>query len=270
MRPDGDFIIYADESEKRGSRFENFYGGVILPANDLTPITKQLRECKTALNLHGEIKWTKVSAQYLQKYVVLMDVFFDLVQADRLKTRIMFSKAGQQPRELTREQRDDRYFIFYYQFIKHAFGLSFAESSTPRRNITLFLDQFPESKEKAAKFKGYVAGLTHNPQFRARGLAINQDDIIEVRSHHHEILQCLDVVLGAMQFQLNGWHKLIPAGQRIRGKKTRAKEKLYKHIRSRIIQIRPNFNVGISTGTDGNITNRWHYPYMHWQFRSKK
>ena len=87
-----------------------------------------------------------------------------------------------------------------------------------------------------------------------------------MNSHDHDILQCLDIVLGAIQFRLNDKHKQKPAGARRRGKRTIAKERVYRHINLAIRTIRPNFNIGITTGTDGNLSNRWHQPYRHWLF----
>ena len=45
-----------------------------------------------------------------------------------------------------------------------------------------------------------------------------------------------------------------------------AKEKLYKHINKKIREIRPNFNIGISTGIDGDRQNRFIHAYRHWLF----
>ena len=108
--------------------------------------------------------------------------------------------------------------------------------------------------------------LNHNPQFRAAGVAFRQDQIAEVSSHNHVLLQCLDVVLGAMCFRLNDKHKEKPPGEKRRGRRTIAKEKLYRFILGRIRQIYPNFNIGDSTGTQGNLANRWQHPYRHWKF----
>lgn len=69
-----------------------------------------------------------------------------------------------------------------------------------------------------------------------------------------------------MAFRLNEMHKEKPEGQRRRGKRTRAKEALYKHINKRIRAIYPRFNIGVSTGTDGLAMNRWLHPYRHWNF----
>jgi len=72
-----------------------------------------------------------------------------------------------------------------------------------------------------------------------------------------------------MCFRLNDKHKERPLGQRFRGKRTIAKEKLYKFLLGRIKDIYPNFNVGESTGTQGDRANRWRHPYRHWKFIPK-
>jgi len=45
-----------------------------------------------------------------------------------------------------------------------------------------------------------------------------------------------------------------------------AKEKLYKHINKKIRETRANFNIGISTGLDGDSQNIFFQPYRHWLF----
>lgn len=79
----------------------------------------------------------------------------------------------------------------------------------------------------------------------------------------------MDIILGAMAFRLNDLHKERPEGSIIRGKRTIAKEKLYKHINNRIRQIYPNFNIGIST-TKSPIEKIWELPYRHWKFIPKE
>ena len=79
-------------------------------------------------------------------------------------------------------------------------------------------------------------------------------------------MQCLDIVLGAMAFRLNDMHKEKRPDTNRRGKRTIAKEKLYKHINKKIREIRSNFNIGISTGIDGDHQNRFIHVYRHWLF----
>jgi hypothetical protein len=128
------------------------------------------------------------------------------------------------------------------------------------------LDQMPTSREQRERFKGFVSALSSNAHFRRARVHIDPENIVDVISHEHDILQCLDVVLGSINFRLNNMHLLIPPGKRRRGKKTRAKEALYKEINKRMRKIRPNFNIGIRTATDGNMSNIWHHSYRHWLF----
>ena len=93
-------------------------------------------------------------------------------------------------------------------------------------------------------------------------------DIVQVESHDHDVLQCLDVVLGAMNFRLNKKNKDKPPGARVRSPKTRAKEKVYKRINERIRDIYPGFNIGITTGHNGDQANRWNHSYRHWNFQT--
>ena len=73
-----------------------------------------------------------------------------------------------------------------------------------------------------------------------------------------------------MAFRLNDMHKVKPPGERTRGKRTIAKEKVYKHISQRIRDIYPNFNIGITRGKEGDSRNYWNHPYRHWSFKPKE
>ena len=263
-----ELVIYADESDQKGTYFSNFYGGALVRSEHIDEVRAVLAARKRELNLFGEVKWSKVTGNYLQKYADLIDTFFDLVEEDKVKIRVMFTQNANVPQRLTPEQRENAYFRLYYQFIKHAFGLAFCNSTNSPIRLRLYLDRLPDTREKAAQFKSFLAGLQSSTAFRRARLLVPVDQIAEVESHQHDVLQCVDIVLGAMQFRLNDKHKLKPKGAARRGKKTVAKEKLYKHINSRIRKIYPNFNIGVSTGTGGNKTNRWLHPYRHWVFSS--
>ncbi len=261
-----EYIIYADESEKKGRYYSNFYGGALVRSTDLMSVESALEQQKESLGFHGEVKWQKVTANYLTRYQQLMDLFFDFVAAGQIKVRIMFTKNIHVPQNLTREQTENQYFLLYYQFIKHAFGLAHSNPTKTPVNCRLYFDQFPDTREKAEVFKGYLRGLSSSAEFRRARIRIGEQSIAEVTSHDHVILQCLDIVLGSMQFRLNDKHKTKPPGSHWRGKKTRAKEHLYRHMNRRVRSIYPNFNIGISTGVQGEEANRWHHEYRHWLF----
>lgn len=261
-----EYIIYCDESEKSGHRYSNFYGGALVRLQNIQEVIDHIDKKKHELNLYREVKWQKVTGPYLDKYCSLMDEFFGLVKADKVKVRVMFTHNYFQPQNLQSYHREHEYFILYYQFIKHAFGLRYSNESGNPIKIRIYFDKLPDTKEKSESFKGFVYGINGWPEFKKAKIQILRDQLAEVTSHKHVILQCLDVVLGAMQFRLNNKHKIKPAGAKRRGKRTIAKEKLYKHINNKIREIYPGFNIGITTGLHGNIINRWRHSYRHWLF----
>lgn len=248
-----EFVIYTDESVKDGTYFSNFYGGVLVRSRDLLGVTDRLAACKAEQNLHD-------------KYKTVMDAFFDLIAADLAKVPIMFTNNTYVPQGLTSEQRQSEYHRLYYQFIKHGFGLAFSneEHNEPKR-VRLNIDQMPTSREESAKFKSFIEALSRNPEMRRANVEFDKRQIAEVDSKDHDLMQCSDVVLGAMPFRLNNQHQVKPEGQSRRGKRTVAKEKLYKHISARVRLIYPRFNIGESTGTQGDLANRWRHPYRHWK-----
>jgi|SRR5690554_133276 len=111
--------------------------------------------------------------------------------------------------------------------------------------------------------------VRHRGGGRHQTIDIDARDIAEVDSKRHVLLQCVDVVLGAMQFRLNDKHKEKPEGSRTRGKRTIAKEGVYRHILARIQQIYPRFNIGRPTSLRVNMTNLWKDSYRHWLFVPK-
>lgn len=261
-----EYILYADESVADGEFFSNFYGGCIVDSTNRSEVERVLNEKKKALNLHGEVKWQKVTETYLTKYEELIETFFGLVRGGRIKVRVMFTQNRHVPTTLTAEQRENSYFLLYYQFVKHAFGLEHVEHEQARIRTRIYLDELPDTLEKRARFRSHLAALTKSPKFRAARIVIDEQQIAEVVSHDHVLLQCTDIVLGAMQFRLNDMHKKKPPGARQRGSRTIAKEKLYTAILRHICTMHPNFNIGITTGIRGDRANRWRDPYRHWLF----
>ena len=241
---DKEYILFCDESDRHGKYYSNFYGGVIVGSSQYQRITDRLNHTKADLNLYQEVKWEKVTEKYLAKYEELMRIFFDEISRNNVRVRIMFRQNAHLPRGLSREQVEWEYYLLYYQFVKHGFGL---EHSSENIRLRLYFDTFPDTAEKSEQFKGFLLGLTKTKKWET--IDVKRDDITEVHSHDHVLLQCLDIVLGSMSFRLNDKHKEIPKGARKRGKRTVAKEKLYKSILSEIRRIRPGFNIGPSTTT---------------------
>jgi hypothetical protein len=254
-----------DESGKEGRFYSNFYGGVLVRSKDYDKVVKLLTEKKNEMNMFKEVKWQKISTNYLSKYIALMDLFFDLMEQDILKMRVMFTHNYNKV-ILPKGEQKNTFLKLYYQFFKHAFGLKYSNQNEEPIGLRIYFDELPISPTDKKMFKSYIQRLVENEEFKTANLFVKEEDITEVDSSKHVLLQYMDIVLGAMYFRLNEFHKEKPEGKRTRGKTTIAKDTLYKHINKRIREIYPNFNIGISTGVQSDIRNRWVHPYRHWCF----
>ena len=263
---DKEYIIFCDESDRFGAFYSNFYGGVIVGSSHYEGVVRRLEKKKGNLNLHKEVKWSKVSEPYLKKYSQLIESFFDEIKAGKIKVRIMFRQNSKTPKNLTLEQKDKTYFLLYYQFIKHAFGLLNMPSTNHLVRMRLYFDQFPDTRNTAAEFKEFLFKLNSLFTNEGKQIFIPKEEITEVSSRDHVLIQCLDIVLGSMAFRLNDKHRAKLPGTKRRGCKTIAKENLYKAILNEISAIHPKFNIGISTGIKNDLTRKWSDPYLHWCF----
>jgi len=267
---DKEYIIFCDESEQKGNYYSNFFGGLIVGSSQYQLIKQKIERIKCELNIFGEMKWEKVTELYLERYSKVISILFEEIIKGNIRIRIMFRQNAYVPSGLTAEQIENEYFLLYYQFIKNAFGLKYVSSITDKSiNLRIYLDKLPDTSEKSERFKSYLLALQKSKNFR-KSIIIKKENITEVNSHDHVLLQCLDIILGAIQFRLNNKHKNKISGSKKRGKRTIAKEKLYKFILKEIKKIHKNFNVGISTSLKGDDSQQWYSPYLHWNFVPKK
>lgn len=262
-----EYIIFADESDRKGKYFGNFYGAALVRSTHIDDVEKRLREAKGSVGLTREIKWNKMPSKedLFEAYKSVMDCFFDFIKRDIVKIRLMFTQNINVPTNLTKEQRDNTYYLLYYQFMKHAFGFRYCnECPEEYINVKFYFDDLPEADP--GTFKDFVYTLDQTEEWVWK-FKIKREDIAEVDSHDHCILQCMDIILGSMCFRLNDKHLAKPPGQYRRAKKTVYKKRMYKHIYGHINEIHPHFNPGTSTGTRGSVENRWGHSYAHWLFQ---
>ena len=259
--------IWLDESDKKGEFYSNFYGGLLINSNDYTDIINEAQSLVDSLNLNGEeIKWQKVNGFTFEKYKKIVDLIFQLLSSGKAKIRIFFKHNQYEALSLGEIHKRDEFFILYYEFIKHAFGLQYCDYPIDERYIRLFFDDIPARGERINDFKRYLLGLNDIKEFKTNGLKIRQNDILEVNSSEHLLLQFLDLILGAMCFRLNNKHKVKQEDTGKRGKRTIIKEKFYKYIYSKISELKPRFNPGESTGLI-DFSDRWTQTYRHWSFK---
>jgi len=256
-------IIYCDESVSSGRYYSNFYGGLVVDSLLHGSVEDRLNDAVNAMGLRSEVKWTSITESLAPRYIRLVHSIFDEAEKGTIKLRMMFTQNRHVP-ILTPEQRATSYHRLYYQFIKWGIGLQQIDRTGGPVQVHLRLDKLPQNKEQVAQFKSFLESLTQNPEFRAAHIELKRSWIEEIDSSKHVLAQATDLILGSIAFRLNRHHRDIAPGAARRGRRTRAKESVYDVVNERIRRLYPNFNIGISTGHRGDLTNRWHDPYRHW------
>lgn len=148
-----EYILYCDESSDKGPKYGDFFGGCLVDIRDVEEITEALNKKKQELNIRGEMKWTKVTEQYLDKYVEFITLFFQYIKDGKVKMRIMFRNMEDKPTQPY--SADQKYYKLYYQFIKQAFGLKNIPTAE-EVYLRIYLDQLPDKREASILFKRYV------------------------------------------------------------------------------------------------------------------
>ncbi len=253
-----EFILYADESIEKGALFSNFYGGLLISSRDRGGVVSALEAEKVRLNLHGEVKWQRVTLNYLDKYRSLASVFFNFVRDGRIKVRILFTDNSLTPRSMKSLNFKERYLLLYLAFIEHAFDVRYR---TPRNNPARFrflLDELPVPVEDKRDFRQQIYKLNSSPAFQDGNVRVFPGAVGEVDSRDHVLLQGLDIVLGAMQSRMNVG---VPNPSAPLGKRSAAKNQLSAHILSQVRTIHPGFCMEETTPAASG--KGWFSPYRH-------
>lgn len=255
-------LVYSDESELKGEFYSNFYGALIVDFNQLVNINRDLEEYKSSLGLTGELKWNKINYHRRELYVDYINYFFDhYIKQGKAKVRILFTQNRHEYTGISCSD-DEKYYKLYYQLLKNGLGLFYHDYKEPVY-LRFYVDRLP-FRSKSKEFKNYIASLSSN-YFSNKSIIIKEEDITEIDSQEHILLQSLDIILGAVQFRLNRKHEYREIPGKIPSR-TKAKLEVYKAINQKIKDMKSNFNIGLSTGTAGDIKKRWDDHYRHWLF----
>jgi hypothetical protein len=97
----------------------------------------------------------------------------------------MFTHKLKKPVGLSKEQIQNSFFLLYYQFVKHGFGLRYSNTDGLPINVRLYFDRLPDTREKCELFKRYISNLENVKWLKEAKLHFKLENVAEVDSHEH-------------------------------------------------------------------------------------
>lgn len=186
------YDLYCDES---GTDKNNFHFGAIHCSRGRAAIfDKQIQQFRAETGLNGEMKWTKVSSAMSPAYIKFADIFLD----DKYATFIISEiNKGYHWRKLA-SSSDSQFLHAYFHFIEQ---VTWASS-----RYAIFLD---ETSSKPYKFNSFHYYL-NLPDIRSKAQK-KYHTFKLLSSHQHNIMQLVDVILGALTSKATASHKMVLA-----------------------------------------------------------
>jgi hypothetical protein len=261
--PETEYTLFCDESLDRGPYFSNFYGGVLVNSKNLAAINDRIASVREEHEVSSdtELEWKKVSQHRFDAYSAVIAEVFALIREGKLKARIMFRANCDVPINLGKEQKDRRYFLLYYQFLKNGFGLASRPRTPGATHLRMVLDRLPEKIESKRDFKKFLRDMCLSQDMLSAQISIPEDGISEKVGVHY-LSDAADILAGAAQFRLNCNHLCSEAG-----KKTEIKISLCTQIDAEIRKEWPYFDHSTNTPLPNTHSSApWEKKYGHWRF----
>lgn len=190
-----EFNFYCDESchlPNDGNQIM-VLGGIWCPQNKSREINERIREIKAKYNIGTEMKWVKLSNAKLQAYIELINYFFD---DDDLHFRVLIvDNKDKLNHNMYHQTHDEWYYKMYFDMIKTILY--------PNAQYNIYLDiKDTKSKTKVKKLQE----ILHNSRYTFSRNTIKKIQVI--RSHEVEIMQIVDILIGAIAYKLRGFDKM--------------------------------------------------------------
>lgn len=256
------YIIICDESTKYGLLFSFFFGGAIVKESDYEYLNDELYRLKHMLVLK-EMKRNYIDITNADKYIQVLSLFFKFVKEEKIKVRIMFCDNNYLSSNILNKE-DITFNKFYYFFLRFGFSLNYAKTDI---RLRIMFDELPDKKSKNDDFKNHlIKNLNITPNFPVKHFVyLKHEDIQEVDSKKHMILQCVDVIVGLIDYFCNDYISI----NYISSKKEQGRFKVMKFIFDFIQNEFPDFN--FFKTTYGLLSKRaWKLKYAHYLYKPSK
>lgn len=185
------YNIYCDESSHLAHSENKIMtmGMISCPKEYCKAIGKDLRMLKSKhrLSVSYELKWTKVSLTQIDYYKEVIDYYFE---KDYLSCRVIIADKSELDYPKYRISHDDWYYRMYYLLL----GKTLIETN----QYNIYIDIKDTCSNQKIKRLHEILSRSY---YDFAGLMILK--IQQIRSHESELLQMIDLIIGAVAYKNN-------------------------------------------------------------------
>lgn len=186
---DKEINIYCDESNHLEKDPKPMVlGALSCPRNKAQSVNQRIREIKNEHNIseNFEIKWTKVSSKHLAFYIDVLNYFFDITE---IGIRIVVANKENLDHKKYSQTHDDWYYKTYFLLLTKIISSENVYRICLDRKDTL-------GKERVERLRNMLC----NKEYDFNRKIIKE--IREVHSDQVQMVQVIDLIIGAVQFNL--------------------------------------------------------------------
>jgi len=194
--------IYCDESRQTADRYM-VIGGLIIRRDDELRFIEAMTLCRQRQNMWAELKWTKVSNQKITEYQAFIEAFFSLNHLAHFKAIVVDTREIDN-RQYNRNDAELGFYKLMYQFILHSFGTYLR----PADRGIIFLHRRTTSHYKLSTLCAILNNGLHK-KYPYLNKPIRS--IQAVISAEYDSIQIADILMGAIGYEMNGYHQRIGA-----------------------------------------------------------
>lgn len=226
------YNIYCDESCHTLNDGNNIMvlGGVWCSKENVRRINEKIRAIKNKYSIKHEMKWVKVSEAKKDAYLELIRYFFE---EEDLHFRVLVVDNKKALDHQTYHQtHDEWYYKMYFNMLKTILN--------PSDQYNIYLDiKDTKSKTKIVKMKEVLSNTKYD---FSNSLIANMQ---VVRSNEIEIMQIVDILIGAVAYDARGLTKVSAKNQIIQYIKTTSgysfrKNSLYRESKFNLFHLQLN------------------------------
>lgn len=194
------YRVYIDESRQTRERYM-VLGGLITTVGEIPEIQKRVDDFRAQTGMVREFKWTKVSKAMLGHYRGLVDLLAELIAQDRVHFKAaVFDSTTFDHKQFSHGDGEKTFYKLMYQFILHKFGKYLEEGD----KAVIHLDQRTTSYS-LAEFK-QILNNGIRKKYAIQRAAIRSLEPVDSKAS--DLIQIADVIMGALGFEMNGYHQI--------------------------------------------------------------